>query len=439
MSGHLIAGLALLIFSAGAVLAQSAQPLTLQEAIDRAKSGNADARIADILQREATTRIEAARAGRLPRVDLVETWQRGNQPVFVFGSLLAQRQFTEANFAIDALNHPDVVDNFRHALLIGQSVYDGGATRAAIVTAELERDAAVLARDTVVGDLAVTTTEAYGAILRFDAEERAAAAALRATEEDLGRARLRYETGLVTQADVLALEVQMASVRAIQIRAAAEASVARARLNQIMGVPLDNSFDVRFPPSPSPAPATGEMEAEAVRARPEVKQSQIDEAMAQASRQAARATFLPQVALQTGWEWNGGTFGTRASSWTIGAEVRLNVFHGFADAARRAAADHAVARTAVQRERAETSVRLEVRTARARLDAARARADVGRTAMAQAREGQRIVRDRYETGLADVTELLRAAQSVLQTESQDVAARVDVLVQSAALDRALGR
>jgi hypothetical protein len=27
-------------------------------------------------------------------VDLVESWQRGNQPVFVFSSLLAQRQST---------------------------------------------------------------------------------------------------------------------------------------------------------------------------------------------------------------------------------------------------------------------------------------------------------------------------------------------------------
>jgi murein DD-endopeptidase len=32
-------------------------------------------------------------------VDVAESWQRGNNPVFVFGSLLAQRQFTAADFA----------------------------------------------------------------------------------------------------------------------------------------------------------------------------------------------------------------------------------------------------------------------------------------------------------------------------------------------------
>ena len=45
-------------------------------------------------------------------MDASETWQRGNQPVFVFGSLLNQRRFTAADFALDALNHPDAIDNF---------------------------------------------------------------------------------------------------------------------------------------------------------------------------------------------------------------------------------------------------------------------------------------------------------------------------------------
>ena len=41
--------------------------------------------------------------------------------------------------------------------------------------------------------------------------------------------------------------------------------------------------------------------------------------------------------------------------------------------------------------------------------------------------------------MLDVTSLLRAANAVVMAEAQDVAARVDVLLQVAALDRALGR
>ena len=54
----------------------------------------------------------------------VEAWQRSNQPVFVFGSLLAQSRFGASNFAIESLNHPDTVNNFRGALMVEQSLAD---------------------------------------------------------------------------------------------------------------------------------------------------------------------------------------------------------------------------------------------------------------------------------------------------------------------------
>jgi outer membrane protein TolC len=75
----------------------------------------------------------------------------------------------------------------------------------------------------------------------------------------------------------------------------------------------------------------------------------------------------------------------------------------------------------------------------ARLDAARASLTTGRTAAAEARESHRIISDRYEAGLADITVLLRASEAVMQAEENQVAAEVSVGVAAAELDRALGR
>ena len=84
-------------------------------------------------------------------------------------------------------------------------------------------------------------------------------------------------------------------------------------------------------------------------------------------------------------------------------------------------------------------MRLEVRGAVSRLETARARESLARGVVNQAAERQRIVRDRYEQGMADVTALLRAAEAVVQAQEQQIRARVDVLVEAAGLDRALGR
>jgi outer membrane protein TolC len=413
--------------------------MTLAEAIARARADNADVRAAVVAERVAAARIGEARAGWMPRLDVVEGWQRGNQPVFVFSSLLSRRQFTAANFAIEALNHPESVDAFRTAVLFDQVVFDGGGTRAAVRGAELGRESAALTRDDLQRSLAVAVTEAFGRVLQMQAERRAAAGAVASAVEDLARARARSESGLVTEADVLAMDVHLANVREHEIRAAAEERVARARLNEVIGAPLDQEFELLLPPLPADSPPAADLEQTALGARAEVKQSMIREESARVAHAAARSALLPQVAVQGGWEWNGGRFSQRAGSWLLGTEVRLNLFRGFGDSARMAAAAQAVARAAIERERAETAVRVDVRAARARLDAARAREAVGRASVNQAGESQRIVRDRYEHGLADVTELLRAAQALLQAESQATAARIDVVIQSATLDRALGR
>ena len=98
----------LLVAALGLAAPAAAQtPLTLTEAIARARAQNPDAGSTAAAEREAAQRVTQARAGYLPKVDVVESWQRGNQPVFVFSSLLAQRQFTAADFALGALNHPE--------------------------------------------------------------------------------------------------------------------------------------------------------------------------------------------------------------------------------------------------------------------------------------------------------------------------------------------
>jgi outer membrane protein TolC len=84
-------------------------------------------------------------------------------------------------------------------------------------------------------------------------------------------------------------------------------------------------------------------------------------------------------------------------------------------------------------------IEVDVRAALAQLAAARAREEAGRAALTQARESQRIIRDRYQNGLAAVTDVLRAAEAALAAESQATAAEMDVILQTVAVDRALGR
>ena len=436
---HLVLPLLFAIVSV-ALPASAQSPLSLSEAIARAKARNPDAGTAGAAEREAAERVRQVRGGYFPKVDVAASWQRGNHPVFVFSSLLAQRQFTAADFALDALNQPAATDNFRTAFSVEQSLFDR-TTSANVRAASIARDMAATGKQLVDQDLTSAVTDAFGRVLIAAATARSAAATVETARADRELADNRRDAGRVTDADVLQLDVYVARTLEQQVQATSDERIARARLNQLMGEPLSTMFTLDLTPPAIAIDITNPagLEEEALKNRPEVALARQQEQLAAATVDAAQAAFLPQVAAQGAWELNGGAWNSRSSSWVAGAVARINLFHGLADKARLAEAREQATRRALEKGKAETMARLDVQIAIARLEAARASEAVGRAAADQARESRRIIRDRYESGLTDAAMLLRSADALQQADTQRIAARVNVLTATATLQRAIGR
>jgi outer membrane protein TolC len=413
--------------------------VSLQQAVAATLENNPDIRAANAGEQESRARAGEALASYLPRLDFVETWQRGNNPVYVFGSLLTQQRFTGANFALDALNHPQAVTNHRSGFMLEQPIFDSNRLTA-IRASRLGREMASAGVAELRAELTLAVARAYGGVVQAGANRRAAESAVEAARDDLSRARQRRDVGLVTDADVLSLEVHVAQMEERRIRAASAEQIARAQLNRLMGAPLDREITVEEPaPAQSMVPAASEAETMALEKRAAARRASLQLEMARANRAGAKASFLPQVSVQGVYELNGHRFGDRASAWMVSGQLRWNLFSGLGDSARLRAAAAAEARAAAERESVQAALRLDVRTARAELEAAIAREAVGRAAVAQARESHRIIRDRYEAGMTSVTDVLRASTALLDAELLRTSSVVDLLVGQAALDRALGR
>ena len=179
--------------------------------------------------------------------------------------------------------------------------------------------------------------------------------------------------------------------------------------------------------------------AEADAARPELKRAAASEQIAAAARRQTRAALVPQVAAQAVIDISGTRFTDRVSSWIVGGELRWTFSTGGAEVAAMKAAAASIARTRAEADAVRAAVHAEVVTALSRVEAARARYTVSRTAVVQARESQRIIRDRFEAGLAPVNDVLRASTSLLDADANRVTALVDTIVAAAMLQRALGR
>jgi outer membrane protein TolC len=158
---------------------------------------------------------------------------------------------------------------------------------------------------------------------------------------------------------------------------------------------------------------------------------------AQLRLSAEKGTMLPRLDAFGTFGASGGTFGDRDTDHTAGIVATVELFDR-GRAARIAAARGAIEIARSDEAMARDAVSMEVIRAWHRRRAAEAMASVAETALAQAETAARIVRDRYSTGVATITEHLRAQTALVGVRFDLLAARYESLAARAELLRTTG-
>ena len=416
-----------------------AQPLTLREAVDEALSRNPATASAEARQRTARAREAETRAARYPRLELTETATRGNNPVFVFGTLLEQGRFAPRHFDPGFLNDPDPLTNHRLAATARLTIFDRLRTATAIHQAHNGTERAAIELEETRQRLRAQVVTAYYGVLV--AAERVAVArdAARTAEADAKRARDRFEQGLTVESDALSADVHLAGLRQRVIASEGELAIAQASLATLLQRPRTDAIQVSgpLPATPIEASDLDQAIARAQARRATVTMAASNAHDAQLQLAAERAAFLPRVDAFGTFGASGATFGSRNADHTAGIAVTLDLFDR-ARASRVAATRGQIESARAAETLARDAVTLDVITAWQRLRAAEASAAVAATAVDQAETAARIVRDRHAEGLMTITEHLRAQTALLGVRFDLLAARYARLTAHADLLRATG-
>ncbi len=432
--------LTILALAAPPLLAQDT--LTLRQAVDLALHSNPLVAAADAGEKEAEARIRQARAGYLPRLQFSDSVQRGNNPVFVFSSLLTQHQFSEANLAIGPLNRPDAMNNYQSQLTVEQVLFDARQTSRTVEAAHFTRQMAGEDTRRSHSDVILNVLRAYFGVTLAEKNLGVARQSVDSARADLERADSIYRSGRSTQADVLALRVHFAAMQEQQIRASNDLAVARAGLNDALGVSLDRVFELTTPLESSVGVGEGTLEEYgrlAAEDRPEMRQADLAQRLARTQQQIARAAWWPQVAFQGIVEADTQNFfGRGGANWYTAVTLRWNLWNGGETKARVEQARFAESRADALRKRADSAVHLEVRKAYLDLRAAAQRVEVASAAAAEAEEAHRIIQNRHQAGLITVTELLRSEVALAAARTRRLAAVYDHRIAGAALEHAAG-
>ncbi|HKS96023.1 MAG TPA: TolC family protein [Terriglobia bacterium] len=440
-----VAFLGLLFFPrAAAGQGQTPSPpeeFTLPQAVELALKNNPALQAADSYAEAVRHAVASAKAGYYPRVDFSEGFTRSNNPVFVFSSLLTQRRFAAQDIALGSLNFPLPLDNFRTQFTAGVPLYDAGQTARRVHDARFNSQEAEESVKRTRQEVIYQVIISYLNQILAGESVSVAEESVKSTEEDLARARARQEQGQALLSDVLSAEVQLAQAKAELIRARNGAAMAQSTLAVAMGLAEDTPVQARghLNEVTFESGTLAEQQQRALALRPDYQQALLGKDKAANATAGARAQFLPTVNLFSSWEQDNESFAARGgNNWTAGATLNFTLFDG---GARRAqlAESHARERQAeALRAQIAEDIRLQVHKAYLNLTGALDRVDVSRQSASQAQESLSILRNRYEAGLATITDVLNAETTHARAQRDFLGAVYDYRIAYATLELSTG-
>jgi outer membrane protein TolC len=162
-------------------------------------------------------------------------------------------------------------------------------------------------------------------------------------------------------------------------------------------------------PTVLPLPAEEQLLSQQRQRRPDYQRALAEVRRMEFDEQAQKREFLPTLGAWAAWEMdNPSPANYGGSNWTAGISLRWNVFAGGADTARLQAARQRLEQGRLRLAALESSMALELRQAVIQVRSAGQQVETMRGAEAQSLESLRILRNRYEAGLATMTDLLAA-------------------------------
>lgn len=419
----------------------SEHSITLERAVQLALQQNPAFQTSKDDADAARARMKETQSAWYPHFDFNQDFTRGNNPVYVFGTKLTQRQFTAADFALNQLNTPTPLDNFQTRLSGRWQLFDSGKTLSHQRGARRLVTAADFQTEQARQDLILEIVKSYYGVLVMKENANAAEEAVKRAEASEHQMETMHAAGMLVDSDLLSAKVFLSQMKDRQIRAQNDLALAEMQLARGLGLAVETPV---VPTGALAEPsahnkAIQEWLQTALQERPALRAAQLEETSMGDERKAIKAEFGPRIAVFGSAERDAMTLGgPSGTNWTAGARLDFNLFAGGAQKARlaQAAAGESKARHNVEWLR--SGVQMEVRKAFLDGNAAAQRTAAAHDAVQQAKESLRIVQNRYEAGLTTVTELLRAQTAQLDATTSYLLALQDWQVASAQLERAAG-
>ena len=415
----------------------AAQAVTLEASIQAALANSPTLQAAESRIDSAQAMLRQAKSYYYPSIGLAATYARSDNPPQAFMMTLNQRTLNMMDPAFNP-NEPDDTDNLRGSLTAQWRLFDlqrDAGKRMARYGAQASAEGLAAARNQLVHEI----TRGFYGVLQAKAFSAVQAQSVASIEESLRISQERFKAGGAVRTDVLNLETQLAQAREDLIKVRNGAQLAVAALNAGIGDDLVTLDNIEPPDAASfSAPPPECTNPEAFENRPEWRAARLMRQIKEQDVKKAQGGYAPTVSAFGSFDQDSGNASDFENSYMVGVAAEINLFDGARTRAAIQAAQADLDAARAEEQKARLNLRLDLTQAFLGTRDAWERLEVTRRSLESAQEAQRIIREQYEQGAADISILLQTQVGVTAMQTRHAAAQYDYLTALSNLQRAKG-
>ncbi|HUL43689.1 MAG TPA: TolC family protein [Bacteroidota bacterium] len=409
--------------------AQSADSLTVEEAIRSVTRTHPLIRKAKESVEAASARVRQSRSAYYPTSDAELTYTRLD-PI------------GEVTFPGLGLFEMYPENNYDEHISLRQTLYDFGKTSASVDLNQTSMNADARTVELVSTDLAFQTIQTFYAILFLRQNLEVQGQEIDALNEHLLITQKKSDAGTATDFDVLTTQVRIAAEQ--NRRADIENLLQHQELTfrRLLGLPPDapirikGSFDAP-PVSMNPDSLLNAAQSQ----RTEILQSKDQEKLAELGEKVASLQDRPELKLELVYGLKNGIFpdiDVLRGNWVAGVEAKLPIFNGFKTRSEEEEAHAKVLSARDQTLNTARAVELEVQQSISDIRTNVRKIETSTLGLEQARQALEMAKVRYESGVITNLDLIDAQTALAEAELTRLSALHDYIISRYALQRATG-
>jgi outer membrane protein TolC len=404
---------------------------TLQDCINRALEQNPDILVSKKHLEEAAGSIIEARAGFLPSLTSSAGYEKLETDYATLGGSASNRTY------VWSVN-----------IRLTETVYAGGAVRARMDIARLQRQSRTQDFEAQVDQVIMDVRVAFYDILRNKADVTVHEQAVNFLAEQVKNEQAKLDVGTGQKLNVLRAEVNLALEQSGLVDSRNGLRNSHLRLSELLSIPYSTDQDqVPFDVDGSLAYEKMKLDlnsclSRALIQRPELTAHENEIKVQKKQLIVDRSEVLPHVNLYTGYDVDSQTDLTKPQDhyegYVAGVEANWHIFDGLATKGRMRETRAHIEAAEISFDAAQRNIQTEVLRAYRDLQRAEENIETQTANVQLATESLSLATANFGLGLTSQLELLQARLDLTRAQTAELSARFDYNAALARLQRAMG-